>query len=254
MTPLYKNIDLVQVNVQAGVQDYFFPKNVAWAKKSVDKIVICAPVSSCISPLDGVTPVMSYTDVLAADLYFDLYSAAEQQICHGLHAINLLNNNNYAITVGTQLSRELSQIHFGAAPAQDCCLLLYVFTDTKKVVDWDESKKNVTLNFTLAANARMTLREVINTYVHASGEKVRGVTMYNPYNAPLYLTLRDHDLTYYINSVHSELMRPDLHGSGGAPDTQLTPFRMDSVDVDFDYSFVQNACASDIDVIMTIEY
>ena len=255
MTQLYRNIDLVQVNVKAGVQDYFLPKNVEWAKVMVDKLVICAPGSvGNVSPIDGVTNVMTYTDLLAADLYFDLYTADSKQICHGLHAISLLNNNNYVMEINAQLSRELSMLHFGVMPTQDSCLLLYVFSKGEEKIDIEPSKKNVTLHFHLGASQKMTLREVINTYVHASGEKVRGVTFYSAYSAPLYITLRDHQLTYFVNSVHSELMRPDLFGIGGAPDTQLQPFRLDSVDVDFDYSFIQNATASDEDVVMTIEY
>ena len=255
MNQLFRNIDLVVIPIKAGTADYFLPKNVDWAAKPIDKIVICAPsVSGELSPIDGITPVMTYADVLAADLYIDLYSASEETICHGLHVSNMMHNNNYSLTIGQTISRDLSQLHFANAPVQDACLLLYVFTDTKEDLDAEPSKKNITLRFPMAANERLTMRYVINTYVHAPGEKVRGISMYNPYNAPTYLTLRDHELTYFINSVHSELMRPDLYGAGGAPDTQLQPFLLDCLDVDFDHSFIQNASANPIDVVMTIEY
>ena len=255
MTPLYRNIDLVVLNIKAGTQDYFLPKMVDWANVIVDKLVICAPLlSNELSPIDGVTPVMPYADMVQSNLYVDLYDSDEQIICHGLHVSGLIHNNNFEIPIGKKLSRDLSQLHFATAPENDACILIYVFSKTNYVLDIEPSKRNVTIQFPMQADEKLSLRYIVNTYVHASGEKVRGITMYNAYASPVYVTLRDHDLTYFINSVHSELMRPDLYGNGGAPDTQLMPFRLDSLDIDFDYSFVRNACASAISVIMTVDY
>lgn len=37
---LYKNIDIVQINLKAGVREYFLPKNVSWFDKVVERIVV----------------------------------------------------------------------------------------------------------------------------------------------------------------------------------------------------------------------
>ena len=36
----YKNIDCVQINIKQGVREYFFPTNVDWADKKIDKMII----------------------------------------------------------------------------------------------------------------------------------------------------------------------------------------------------------------------
>ena len=71
---IYKNIDIVQINVKRGVIEYFLPQNVDWADKVVEKIVLYAsilPEAKTLSPIDGMNPILSGLE--AQNMFFDFF-------------------------------------------------------------------------------------------------------------------------------------------------------------------------------------
>lgn len=248
---LYRNIDLVQIDIQSGVDEYYFPKNVDWANKKIDKIVLCAPGTACVSPIDGQSSV--YTRSGVVDMYLDLYSNDDQEIVHNLSFENILHTNNNPVLIGKQLSLNLSRIYFTTPPASDGVLLFYVFYDTQYRDDYVSSAHNETITFPLAAGEKLTFRQIINTYVHAQGKKVVGIQVWNAENNPAYLTLRDYPLTYILKDVHTEMLRPQM-SAATVEGTQVLPCRLDCIDIDFEYSFIRNATGSANTQTITIEY
>ena len=248
---LYKNIDLVQINIKSGVSEYTLPKNVDWAKKKVDRLVLVAPTASIVSPIDGITPVLTASQI--SDLYFDLYSGADKEIAQSLHYSNLLHTNNQVVRIDSELSLQLSRLFFTTAPDSDGCLLLYVFWGSKIKEDYDMPRRSVTIDVELQANERLSLREIISRTIYADGHKVRGIEIYGGEVKPSYLTLRDHQSSYIISNLYSGLARPQLQGAT-ADATQLHPLLLDELDIDFEYSYVRNAVNSANTQHITIYY
>lgn len=251
LAELYRNIDLVQIPIQSGIDEYYFPKNVDWANKVIDKIVLCTPTNPCVSPIDGTTPVLTRSQI--ADMYIDLYASDDSEITHNLSYEQLLYTNNHPVIIGKQLNLNLSRIYMPTAPSANSVLLMYVFYGTNKREDYEPSQKSVTLHFPMAAGERMTFQDIINTYVHADGKKIRGIQIWDAENNPAYLTLRDYELTYIIKDVHTAMFRPQM-AAATVESTQIDPIRLDSLDINFDYSFVQNATNSACTQIITLEY
>ena len=110
-----------------------------------------------------------------------------------------------------------------------------------------------TERFPLAANAQITFQEIINTYIHALPAKVRAISCWDAEQNPAYMTLRDHQLTYILRDVHTELCRPQMVGES-AEKTQVHPFYVDNIDIDFDYSFIRNATSSGNIQTLTFEF
>ena len=248
---LYKNIDLVQVDVEAGAEELQFPKNVDWASRKIDKLILAAPTASCLSPIDGQTDVYTRSDI--ADLFLDLYKADESELAHYVSFENFLHTNNHPVRIDSALSLNLSRMIFTTPAPKAGCLLFYVFYDTKEKIDYTPSQKNVTITLPMVANEKISFRDIVDTYVHIVGQKVRGLQIWDTDNNPVYLTLRDYQYTYVINSLYSGLARPQMAGAT-CEETQIAPLLLDSIDIDFDNSFVQNATAGAITLTMTIEY
>lgn len=250
-TTLYKNVDLVQIPIYEGVDEYYLPQNVSWAKEKVDKIVLCTPQNACVSPIDGVTPVLQRSSL--QDLYMSIFTTEDREIMHDTYCSELLHTNNYPITIGAKLNLSVCRLFFRTAPKADACILMYVFYGSKEVEDYEPAKESVTVRFPLAANAQITFQEIINTYIHALPAKVRAISCWGAEQNPAYLTLRDHQLTYILRDVHSELCRPQMVGES-AEKTQVHPFYVDNIDIDFDYSFIRNATSSANIQTLTFEF
>ena len=101
-------------------------------------------------------------------------------------------------------------------------------------------KKSVTAEFTLQPDEEMTLQEVINTYVHALPNTIKGIICWDAVANPVWLSLRDYALTYQMANIHSELCRPDMN-NGAAYDSQASIFYLNDLDIDFDYSHIREA-------------
>lgn len=250
----YKNIDLVQINVKAGVQEYYLPKNVDWADCVIDKILVYDAYDggngSEVSPIDGTTRVIQLSNI--EDMYFDLYNNEEVEIAHNLNATAILHSNNNPVEIKSKLSLNLSRIFLSTPIDQDGCLLLYVFYGAKEVETDDRPQRSVTVQFSLSGGEQITLSSVIDTYIHSQDYKVKGIDVWKGLG---YLTLRDYNNHCPIlNLLHTRLCRP-LMGTeytvGEATpeercmDVQMNPLYLDNVDIDFDNSFILSSYPKD---------
>lgn len=252
-TYIAKNIDVIQINITSGVTEYEFPKNVAWSGKKIDKLAIYAPASTpMLSPIDGVTPVMPAS--LCDNLYLNLYNGKGGDIAHYMHAGNIVYDNNNPVWINDTLSLELSSIKFATAPLSNYAMLIYVYYDGRFVEDYEEPKRNTTIMFSVGAHSKMNFHDIINTTFHVDNEKVRGIHIWNAENTPVYITLRDYKLTYALNNISPQIARPQILKDASAQLSQVHPLYLDSVDIDFDYSYILNTTANSVSVTMQIDY
>lgn len=248
---IYRNIDMVQIDIQAGVAEYQLPKNVDWAKEKIDKILLLAPSASIVSPIDGVTPVLTRQEL--RNVFVDLYAGDDSEIALSMAAENIMHTCNHPVEVNNTLQLHLSRITFMEAPQTDACILLYVFWGGKEDANYEPAKRSVTVELDLQANEQMSFREVINRYLHAEFDTVRSITVWNAELNPVYISMQDHQLTYVMRSIYGALCRPEMLGMN-AENTQIHPFRLDNVDVDFDNSFVLEASGSEHKSKITFEF
>ena len=239
-TEIYTNCSLVRVPIRAGETEYYMPQNVEWAKKKIDKLIICAPAATCLDPMDGQTPVMTREQL--KDLYINLYDNANNELMHDVSFEQVLHRNNHPLHVDAVLNLSQCRLNFTTAPEEDSTLLLYVFYQTRTEDDGEVPTRSVSVEFGLDADARITLRTIINEYVHALPAKIKGIIFWSAAENPAWLTLRDYTLTYQMADIHSELARPDTN-EGAAADSQAALFLLNDLDIDFDYSYIRNATA-----------
>lgn len=236
---LYKNIDVVQINVKAGVSEYFLPKNVDWADQVIDKIVVYAPEqdSGEISPVDFSTPILDR--MLYQNVYFDLYAADNTELAHSLAAQSIVYINNYPLEINSKLSLQLSRIFFSQAPEYDGCLLLYVFWGGKDVEE-DTPRDSVTVEVQAPMGKDVLFSEFVDRYIVEQGKKLKGITVWpTRYYRDLFITLRDRNYKTIVKLLPEKMCRPNLVKSFG-DFTQVDPMYFDAADVDFDNSFIRN--------------
>ena len=249
---LNKNVALLQINVKQGVDEYYLAKNTDWQKRVIDRIVALSPVSpGMVSPIDGVTPVFTQADM--DSLYLDLYGKDEHTICNGMSIQAIAHTNNHPFEIHQELQFNMSRLFFTSSPAQDGCILLYVFYDSKEACDYELPQKSITIQFPLAADEEISFTRLVNTYIHASNKSVKGVDFWDADNNPAYVTLRDHQNTYVIHDLCTLLCRPQMAGTT-AEESQVMPMLFDSIDIDFDNSYIRNATGSSCTQTMTIKY
>lgn len=250
---LYNDIDLVQINIKAGVDEYYLPKNVNWRDRVIDKILAVAALDgvTTLSPIDGQTELLPASAL--DNLYFDLYAADDTQICRNLQSVNLFHLNNNPLELGYQLSLNLSRIFFTQAPADDGCILLYFFYGTK---EYDEQpvKESVTVSVPLAANASISLQDIVDHYIYMQPRSVKGVYIWDWENVPCYLTLRYANNIHVLNSLFSSLCRPPMLDSMDNFDSQVHSMFLDNIDIDMLNSHVQNAQNTAVEVKITFLY
>lgn len=249
-TTIFRNIDLVQINLVAGVSDYYLPKNVAWAGKKIEQLIICAPQSSCVSPIDGVTSVMDRSNI--QDCYVSLYDQEGNEIVRDLSYEQLLHTNNERVHIDRVLNLELCRIRFSTPPATAAAMLLYAVYGSEEVEDYELPTRSVSCQFTLYAGSEISFREMINLYIHALPSRVKSITFYDAEHNPSYLVMRDHQLTYSINNLHAEMARPQVYVGNTAEDVQKHTLYLDDLDIDFDYSRIYNPTA--VDNVQIIEF
>lgn len=246
---LYRNIDLVRIPIKTGVKEYQFPRNVDWADKVVDKIVFCpmAPNADTnhpsLDPVDGTTPIISDLSATQRNAFVNLTDEHDVEIMHYLHLSTIRYQNIQSILeVNARLNLSLCSIKMTDAPVTDGTMLLYVFWGGKKEESYDYPCNSITADFELAAHQEMTFREIINTYIHAMPQRVRGVIAERGKDSPAYLTLRDHQYSYVIRNVHTQLFEPARTATFY---TKMYPYLptmlFDNIDIDFDYSRIRNA-------------
>lgn len=245
---VYKNIDVVQINVKAGVREYFLPKNVDWADKVIDKIVVYASSSDTweASPVDRHNSIVSVD--IAKDLFVDLYTESGAEITHAISAQNLLYTNNNVIEVNSKISLQLSRLFFAQASPENGCVLLYVFYKSVDVENFDIPKKSVTVHFELGARQEKVLSDVIDTYMHASGYKVKGIYYWGSImDSAVFMTLRDRNYNTICKHLPLTMCKPPMgegyYGYGAetiAESLQINPLYLDNEDIDFANSTIVN--------------
>ena len=235
---LYTNCSLLRLPIKAGESEYYLPQNVEWANRKIDRLVICAPVNACTDPMDGTTPVMTASDL--ADCYLNLYNAENRELMHDVSYEQVLHANNQGLRIDDKLNLSQCRIYFTQAPAQDATLLIYVFFQTRTEDYFDLPQRSTTVVFPLAANEEISFRSLINFTIHALPSTVKGMICWTGVDHPVWVTLRDHDLTYQMSNIHSELARPDMN-AGSAADSQAALFLLNDLDIDFDYSHIREA-------------
>ena len=234
----YTNCSLVRIPIKTGIQDYYLPQNVEWADRKIEKMIVCAPVKACTDPIDGVTPVVTLSEI--ENLYFSLSDSDNREIMHDVAADNLSHRNNNPLRIDAQLNLSLCHMYFTSAPAADATLLLYVFYQTRREDDAELPLRTMSVAVPLTANQELSFRDIINFTIHEIPDTVKGVIFWDSETAPAYVTLRDHDLTYQMTDIHSEMMRPDM-GATDAFNTQAALFLLNNLDIDFDYSRIREA-------------
>ena len=251
---LTNNIDIVQINIRQGVDEYYLPKNVNWRERRVDKIVLAlAPGDvTMLSPIDGQTQVLNAVE----DLYFDLYSADDTQIARNLYYANLLHTNNNVLPINKQLNLNLCRLYFTTPPEEDGCILLYIYYDGKQTSEVEPAQKSITVSVPLAANGKMSLQDIVDNYIYMQPAKIKGVYMWNWQSSPAYLTLRYADGIHVLNSISSSLCRPPMYDGVDhtSEKTQLHSLLLDNIDIDMLNSFVRNAQDAAVTVEITFLY
>lgn len=253
---IYKNIDIVQINVKRGVIEYFLPQNVDWADKVVEKILLYTsilPEDKTISPIDGINPILSGEEV--PSIYFDFYNQDEVELAHNLSAQSIAWSNNHPVELNSKISLKLSRMFFSQAPTQDGCVLLYVFWGNKTVETEDLPQNSVTVTFDITDGQDIPLSQVIDTYIHAQGKKLKGINFWGgeaAWRDGLFITLRDYN---YVNPIVNMLplamcrplmsIDPENAGSldywNAAQQVQISSLYLDDADIDFDNSFIHKS-------------
>lgn len=247
---LINNIDFFQVNVVGGSSEYYFPQNVSWAGKKINSLVVVGSNGQNeVSPIDGSTPLLTLNEL--KDLYIDLVSAEDKELARNLHVDNVVYQNNYVYSVESVLSLNLCRFIFSDNYFNSGCFLVYVIYESEETTE-NNPVNSVTVGLQLQANEEISIKEIIDEYMHVKTECVKGLISWNT-EEPFYLTLRDENDTYTFNSVHSSLMRPQIN-KGSAQNTQIYPLLLNNKDVDMDNSFIRNATNSTINVTLSFYY
>lgn len=254
---LYKNIDIVQINIKEGVQEYYLPKNVDWANQVIDGIAVYTPYQELgeQSPVDGVSPIVDRE--IVSSLYFDLYADDGREIAQGLNAQNLLFTNNHPVEINSKISLQLSRIFFATPSPIDGALILYIFYSSEEK-DIDIPQRNVTVTFPIKGGEELLLSDVIDTYIHAQCKKLKGVQYWGilTEGVGLFITLRNRNYKTVVNRLSLNMCRPPMGAEymttgvwGKAQSVQINPLYLDE-DIDFANSTIQNTWGSDIEPSM----
>jgi hypothetical protein len=244
---LYKNIDIVQFNIKAGVSEYFFPKNVAWANEVIDKLVIYSPDQDfgSLSPIDLKNYIIE-RDVYA-NVYLDLFREDGADLAYSLSAQSVVQVNNYPIEINSKLSLQLSRLFFSKAPVEDACVLIYVFWGSRDVEEMDLPQNSVTVSVDIAPGRDIMFDEFIDTYVYAQGKKIKAIDFWGgAYGIQdVFMTLRDRNYRTIANLLPASMCRPMMGAPEGfgAEAVQVNPMFLDDADIDFANSFLR--CSSD---------
>lgn len=267
---VYKNIDVVQINIKAGVREYFLPKNVDWADKVIDKIVLYTSGTKFsntteISPVDFSTPILNRKKI--EDLYFDFYASDGSEIATSLSAIQILHTNNEPVEINNELSLLLSKLFFATTPVDDGCLLLYVFYGSSEVEE-HASQKSVTVETILKESSEIVMSDIIDSYVHSQGAKIKGIYFWGdkfdkPISNGVFLTLRDRNYRTIIKHLPVIMCMPPMGDQywditpvfwyDRAEYIQTNPLFLSDEDVDFANSIIENT-GSETSVKLTFLY
>lgn len=249
---LYKNIDVVQINLQDGVTEYFLPKSVDWADRVIDKIVVYAPGYQMLerSPVTGDMAIADKEYI--RNLYFDFYNENGEAIVHNLSLSSLIYTNNNVVEINSKLSLQLSRIFAAGELSEDGggCLLLYVYYGSKEIENFEVPQKNVTVTFEMLEGQEIPLSDVIDSYIYAQGKKIKGIYSWGIRGAKsgLFLTLRNRNFKTIIKDFPLEMCQAPMGAIysedsyafySQAERVQAYPFYLDDEDIDFANSTIK---------------
>ncbi len=249
-TLLYKNVDLFRIPIKIGVTEYSFPTNVDWAGKKIQQLILCTSFGSFSSgggvaydPMDGVTPISGDLSNTQRDVFITMVNDKNTEFAHNLHLTALNWQLGYsAFEINEVLNLPLCRIKLTVEPEKDEMLLFYVVWDSEEIDNYDQPLSSLTVKFPMAAGEELTFRELINNYISAMPERVRGIIAWNSPNAPAYMTLRDKPQKRIFRNVHTQLMAPaQTNTVYGRLQPFLPEFYIEPMDIDFDYSRIRNA-------------
>ncbi len=241
---LYKNIDVVQINIKDGVSEYFFPRNVDWADKVIEKMVVYSPAqeSGILSPIDLKNYIIERDAY--GDVYIDLYGEDNTELAFSLSAQSIVHTNNYPIEINSKISLQLSRIFLTTTPRGDGgCLLIYVFWGNREVEDMDLPQNSVTVDVEVPFGRDVMFDEFIDTYIHAQGKKVKGIDVWGGIHGvqDVFVTLRDHNYSTITKLLPTAMCRPQMIMGeySQAENVQVHPMYLDNADIDFANSYLR---------------
>lgn len=254
----YQNIALCQINVVAGKQEYYLPKNTNWLGKKISKIVVYTPQDNLfgqiVSPVDG---VQVFTDSYIGAMYFDLYNSQGESIWHNVSAYQATAYSNYSLEVQSELNYELSRIYFTTAPATSGAVMLYLFYGETDALA-DEEQENVTVQFTVPARQSVTLQNVIERYMYARAKGVRSIVIWNNRYPQHwhggFVTLRDKAGVFCHENIPTFMLRPQQEPADGAIPFLAHKMPLDVVELDFNNSEIFNSLRTDQEYTVTFYY
>lgn len=247
----YTNCSLVRIPIKAGVTDYYFPTNVDWAGKKVDKMLFILQNEFDVSqyiydPTDGQTPVIADYPSQTGNVFVSLYDADNREVMHNVDIRFLSQQNNAPLELNCVLNLSLCRVTLTTSPTVDYTLLCYVFHGTRTEEHGELPRRMVHASFALEAGQEISLRQIIHDYVHALPGRIKGIYCEGDTRV-CYITLRDKKLTYIMDNIIGWVMRPiniAVVGIGRpinfSESEQKEPFLLNDLDVDFDNSYIRN--------------
>lgn len=263
-----RNIDVVQFDLIVGQTDYYFPKNVSWANRRIDKIIVYNNNIGVAetSPING---NMLYSGWLKLyPLYIDLYDKENKQITNKVSIWQTSNWNNNPLYVNNYISLELSKLWIPSV-TQNTSILVYIFFDGRESEELAEINKSITLTCTLPSDGKISFQDLVDNYITLQAGKVKGLIAgyIKDDGSPLakdlpcgFITLRDKTNKRVFNHIPTFFCRTNINMllfealGGSAEVSQRDIFRFDSMDIDMLNSFITNRTLCEITYKITFLY
>lgn len=265
-----RNIDVVQFDLVKGQTDYYFPKNVSWANKRIDKIVVYNNNIGMpeTSPINGNSLYSRMFEPYP--LYIDLYDKDNKQIANKVSIWQTTNWNNNPLYVNNYISLELSKLWIPSV-SKNTSILVYVFFDGAEREEYADINKSVTVTCTLPSDGKISFQDLVDNYITLQPGKVKGLIAgyvkddgeYLIKDFPCgFITLRDKSNRRVFNHVPTFFCRNNLNLSyfeklgfaGVARFSQRDIFRFESMDIDMLNSFITNRTQYEITYKITFLY
>lgn len=252
----YQNISLCQINVVAGKDEYYLPKNSNWENQVIEKIVVVQPSPGVLvkSPIDG-QELLSGNDI--QNLFFNIYNQYGEQKFINLHAYHLLYINNNILEIKDKLSFDLSKINFSVPPETTGALMLYIFYNSTEAMV-DEPSEQVTVRFQVPALGKISFTDIIERYMYARDKNIRAITVWNGRNYANwhtgFITLRSSDGIMAYENISTALFRPCYNPSVSGNPINSKKIPLDAIELDFNNSFIQNSNTEAEEYLITFDY
>lgn len=247
-----RNIDVVQFDLVKGKTDYYFPKNVSWANRKVNKMIVDIGVG-LTSPINGDNLVNSIPN-----MYLDLYDKDNKQIVNKASIEQILYLNDNPLYVNNYISLELSKLWIPSV-TESGSILVYVFFDgeEKDCEELPAINKSITVQCTLPSKGKISFQDLVDNYITLQPNKVKGIISSfesdnvdaNAYGG--FITLRDKTNKRVFNHISTELCRDNVYNLYY---TQRNTFRFVPMDIDMLNSYITNRTAETITYNITFLY